>query len=155
MTFEFDGNRYQEASAHQKEWGNRLIDELDLSGGERILDLGCGDGALTARLARFVPHGQVIGIDSSAGMIDAAVNHRADNLSFALKDINDLDYADEFDVVFSNAALHWVKEHSSLLVNVHRSLKDGGIARLRMIDLTRQPGGCFETFRRINLLARK
>ncbi|MHC5061222.1 MAG: class I SAM-dependent methyltransferase [Planctomycetota bacterium] len=55
MTFEFDSEKYKEASGHQKEWGAKLISELSLKGGERILDLGCGDGTLTAELARLVP----------------------------------------------------------------------------------------------------
>jgi trans-aconitate 2-methyltransferase len=48
MAHEFDGKKYTAASAHQKEWGAKLIEELRISGTERILDLGCGDGALTA-----------------------------------------------------------------------------------------------------------
>lgn len=47
MTYELDGKEYEKASSHQKEWGERLIEELELQGAERILDLGCGDGALT------------------------------------------------------------------------------------------------------------
>ncbi len=129
MTYEFDGNKYRDASSHQKEWGTKLIKELDLTGTERILDLGCGDGALTAEFSVLVPNGHVTGIDASTGMIDAARNHGADNLSFVLKDINDLDYSDEFDVVFSNATLHWIKDHNALLANVHRSLRNGGVAR--------------------------
>lgn len=129
MTYEFDGYKYREASSHQMEWGAKLIGELDLTGTERILDLGCGDGALTARIAALVTRGHVTGIDASAGMIDAAGNHGAANLSFVLKDINKLDYEDEFDVVFSNATLHWIKDHHALLANVHRSLRNGGVVR--------------------------
>ncbi len=62
LKFEFDGEQYKAASRHQKEWGDRLIAELPLTGGERVLDLGCGDGVLTERLARRVPRGRVIGI---------------------------------------------------------------------------------------------
>jgi len=129
VKYDFDGEKYRKASSHQKEWGTKLIEELELSGAECVLDLGCGDGALTAQLAGLVPQGHVTGIDASADMIDTARNHSADNLSFLLKDINDLDYTDEFDIVFSNATLHWVKGHDTLLANVHDSLRSGGVVR--------------------------
>lgn len=106
MTHEFDGNKYKAASAHQKEWGTKLIQELNISGTERILDLGCGDGALTAQLAALTPHGTVIGIDASYGMIETAQSHVAKNLSFEVRDINELNFENEFDIVFSNATLH-------------------------------------------------
>ncbi|MDI6747684.1 MAG: methyltransferase domain-containing protein [Rhodocyclaceae bacterium] len=127
MTHEFDGEKYRLASAHQKEWGARLIGELRLAGTERILDLGCGDGALTAQLAALVPQGAVTGIDASAGMIAAARSHQAANLSFKVADINDgQSFGSGFDVIFSNAALHWVADHQTLLGNALRALNGGG-----------------------------
>ena len=72
MTYEFDGTKYAQASTHQKEWGTRLIEELELQGHESVLDLGCGDGTLTAQIAELLPTGRVTGIDSSQGMIDTA-----------------------------------------------------------------------------------
>ncbi|MBU0621516.1 MAG: methyltransferase domain-containing protein [Gammaproteobacteria bacterium] len=129
MAHEFDGNKYRAASAHQKEWGAKLIRELSIAGTERILDLGCGDGALTAQLAELAPRGSALGIDASRGMIEAARAHVAENLSFAVCDINDLDSGNEFDIIFSNAALHWIKDHDALLGNVHRALRPGGMLR--------------------------
>jgi trans-aconitate methyltransferase len=129
MTHEFDGKKYAQASAHQKEWGTKLIAELDLQGTERVLDLGCGDGAVSARIADLVPHGEVVGIDASRGMIEAAGSKGRKNLLFLLMDINDLSYVAQFDVVFSNATLHWIKDHKRLLRNAGRALREGG--RLR------------------------
>lgn len=63
--FEFDGEKYKNASSHQKEWGTRIISELTFTGAETILDLGCGDGRLTKQLADLVPEGKVLGIDAS------------------------------------------------------------------------------------------
>ena len=83
MAHEFDGKKYAKASAHQKEWGTRLIAELDLQGTERILDLGCGDGALSAQIADLVPDGEVVGIDASRGMIEAARPKARKNLRFS------------------------------------------------------------------------
>ena len=128
--FDFDGKKYAGSSAHQKEWGSRLIGELSLQGDERVLDLGCGDGALTARIAAIVPQGYVLGIDSSPGMIEATKKYQESNLSFALMDINTLSFHEDFDVVFSNATLHWVHDHELLLANIFRSLSPGGVARL-------------------------
>ena len=127
--FDFDGDKYRRASAHQKEWGGRIIAELELRGDEAILDLGCGDGVLTAQLADRVPQGRVLGVDGSPGMIETASRLARPNLQFQLLDINALGFEDEFDLVFSNAALHWVKDHARLLSNVARSLKAGGRIR--------------------------
>jgi trans-aconitate methyltransferase len=129
MTHEFDGKKYEKASAHQREWGTKLIAELDLHGTERILDLGCGDGAISAQLADLIPNGEVVGIDASHGMIEAAQSKARKNLRFLLMDIDELNFANEFDVVFSNATLHWIKDHRRLLRNVGRALHEGG--RLR------------------------
>ena len=128
MAHEFDGKKYRDASAHQKEWGAKLIQELSISGTEHILDLGCGDGALTAQLAELT-QGKVVGIDASRGMIEAARSHRAENLSFKVSDINDLNFENEFDIIFSNATLHWIKNHEALLGNVFRALKKGGVLK--------------------------
>ena len=130
MTFEFDAEKYKKASTHQKEWGNKLIAELNLKSNERILDLGCGDGGLTAQLAKLVPDGFVVGIDASQGMVEAARNtHKAKNLRFDLIDINTINFDSEFDILFSNATLHWIKNHMLLLKNTYKSLKVGGIVR--------------------------
>jgi trans-aconitate methyltransferase len=127
--YEFDGEQYKRASAHQKEWGGRIIEELPLRGDESVLDLGCGDGALTQRLATRVPAGRVIGIDSSWGMIKSAKPLERDNLEFRLMDMVYLNVEDEFHLVFSNATLQWIKDQRQLLRSIHRSLKPDGIAR--------------------------
>jgi len=127
--FEFDAERYKACSRHQKEWGNKTIAELGLRGGERILDIGCGDGVLTARMAELVPNGSVVGIDSSANMIETARKNRADNLRFEVLDANEIAYCDEFDVIFSNAALHWVLDHDRLHANCLKALRPGGQVR--------------------------
>jgi trans-aconitate 2-methyltransferase len=130
MGYEFDGEKYKKASSHQKEWGAKLISELRFQGHEHIFDLGCGDGAITEQLAIQVPRGSVIGIDASQNMIDTATkSHQRGNLSFKLLDINALDYAEDFDIIISNATLHWILDHKRLIFNVHNSLKENGIAR--------------------------
>lgn len=130
MAHDFQGDKYRQASTHQQEWGQALIDSLSLCGNERILDLGCGDGLLTALLAERVPQGQVIGIDASPGMLTAARQLERPNLTFLLLDIDKIDFHSEFDVIFSNAALHWVSDHHRLLGNIYQALIPGGIAHL-------------------------
>ena len=130
MTHEFDGKEYEKAATHQREWGQKLIGDLALQGDECVLDLGCGDGGLTARIADSLPRGKVVGIDASRGMIEAALPKRRENLTFRLMDIDDLDHLDCYDIIFSNAALHWVKDHRRLLHSVRRALRTGGRLRL-------------------------
>ena len=129
MAHEFDGKKYEKASAHQKEWGAKLVSELQLEGGEHILDLGCGDGTVTAMVAELLPDGEVVGIDVSKGMIDVARPKERSNLHFELMDIDEMTFRDEFDVIYSNATLHWVKDHDRLLGNTFRALRKGGFVR--------------------------
>ena len=132
MKLDFDGEKYKLASGQQKTWGRTLIGELALRGDERILDLGCGDGSLTAELAALVPRGSVLGVDASASMIETArKDHAGPNLRFEQLDIDAINFQAEFDVVFSNATLHWIKDHESLLKNVFDGLKRGGAARFQ------------------------
>ena len=127
--FEFDGVKYRQASKHQQEWGKRIIAGLQLTGREQVLDLGCGDGTLTSWLASLVPEGHVTGIDASAGMIDAAKQFETNNLDFILMDIGDMDFVDRFDLIFSNATLHWVKDHDGLLRASRAALRKHGVIR--------------------------
>lgn len=124
--YEFDGEKYKLASKHQKEWGSSLISSLDIRGNESILDLGCGDGLLTEQLSKLVPQGNVLGIDASKNMIQSATELKNINLSFVCLDINQIDFDEQFDVIFSNAALHWVKNHEMLLRNCIKALKPSG-----------------------------
>ena len=91
--------------------------------GEHILDVGCGDGALTEQLA--ATGAIVTGVDASPTMIAAA---RKRNLNVELRSADDLPYIDQFDAVFSNAALHWISaaKQPASLACVHRALRPGG-----------------------------
>lgn len=129
MAFDFDGKRYKEASKHQKEWGNKIIGEMNIKEDYFILDLGCGDGVLTQILSSKVPRGKVIGIDASKSMIDTAIEIREENLEFRVMNINDMNFKEKFDLIFSNAALHWVKDHKELFYKCNNALKDGGRIR--------------------------
>ena len=129
MAYEFDGKLYEKASIFQQEWGNKLISELNLKGNEDILDLGCGNGLLTAKLAKLVPNGNVIGVDASEGMIKVAKEKEENNLKFLLMDINQIDLNRQFDFIFSNATLHWIKNHKQLWTNIYKLLNPNGFVR--------------------------
>lgn len=125
-TYEFDGEKYQKASNHQKEWGRKLISTMYLKGSEDLLDLGCGDGALTKQIAQLLKTGSVLGIDASAGMIKTAKKHETDRCKFVQMDINELQFNNKFDIIYSNAALHWIQNHKKLLQNCLAALKPHG-----------------------------
>jgi trans-aconitate methyltransferase len=130
MHFQWDAGEYEKHSSGQFKWALELIEKLQLTGGESIIDLGCGDGKVTAELAGRVPVGRVLGIDSSPSMIDLArqkfPSHRYPNLHFACLDFRELESKKEFDLAFSNAALHWVKDQRRVLIRVAQALRAGG-----------------------------
>ncbi len=128
--YSWDSHDYARHSTAQFAWATELIAKLNLSGSENLLDMGCGDGKVSAALASMLPRGRVTAIDSSPDMIGLArETHAPDtfpNLTFLLKDVLDMDFSDAFDIAFSNAALHWVKDHERVLANTSRALKTGG-----------------------------
>jgi len=99
-----------------------VLDLLKPQIGERILDLGCGDGVLTEKIA--ASGASVLGVDASAEMVAAAQNR---GLDARVADGARLDFAGEFDAVFSNAALHWMKDDpDAVIAGVARALRPGG-----------------------------
>lgn len=102
--------------------GAPVVDLLAPRPGEAILDLGCGDGALTAKIA--ATGARVVGVDGSPDMVAAA---RAQGLDARVMDGQALDLPERFDAVFSNAALHWMKrDPAAVVAGVARHLKPGG-----------------------------
>ena len=128
--YRWDAEQYSRNSSVQFQWALELIGRLGLKGDERVLDIGCGDGKVTAELARRTPRGAVVGVDSSPQMIAKAraafPPAKGGGLSFRVMDASALSFNGEFDVAFSNAALHWIKNHHDLLRGVARSLGPGG-----------------------------
>lgn len=98
-----------------------LVEALQPRRGERILDLGCGDGFLTQRIAQL--GATMVGVDSSPQMIAAAQERGVDAHHISAEA---LPFHEEFDAVFSNAALHWMSDQDAVLEGVHRALKPGG-----------------------------
>jgi trans-aconitate methyltransferase len=93
-----------------------------------VLDVGCGDGKITAAIAQLVRHRYVLGLDSSQNMIDFAKTHYSalSNLQFVCMDARSIEVDREFDVIFSNAALHWVDDQPAFLQGAYKALRGGG-----------------------------
>ena len=134
--YEWNAKDYAQHSAGQQEWARELIAKLHLQGYEKILDIGCGDGKVTKEVAAAVPSGSVLGVDNSRSMIELAQEqYPADkhpNLAFQLADARELPFEEQFEVVFSNAALHWVVDHGPVLAGIYKSLCPEGRILLQM-----------------------
>ncbi|PSF36619.1 SAM-dependent methyltransferase [Aphanothece hegewaldii CCALA 016] len=107
-----------------------MISKLNLQGNESLLDIGCGDGKITAALAKILKYGFVYGIDANLEMINFAkknyINHESKNLTFEQMNAREIKLDQTFDVAFSNAVLHWVDDHVAVLKGVHAHLKPQG-----------------------------
>jgi len=121
---------YAAHSGGQALWAMELIEKSGLRGDESILDIGCGDGKITDLLAQRTS-GEVVGIDRSPEMI-AYAQAAFPGQVFIETDAQALQFGARFDVVFSNAALHWVPDHEAVLRGIYRALKPGGKAALQM-----------------------
>lgn len=126
----WDPKDYAEHSSVQFNFARALLDRLRLRGDETVLDLGCGDGKITVEVARLVPRGKAVGIDSSPEMIGFArarfPSSCYPNLEFALMDAQAISFQNQFDLALSNSALHWVADHRPILRGLARGLKPGG-----------------------------
>lgn len=118
---QWDAKLYADNARFVSDLGSPVLDLLAPRPGERILDLGCGDGALTKKIADLGC--DVVGVDGSAEMIAAA---RELGLDARVVDGQALGFHEEFDAVFSNAALHWMKKPGAVIAGVWRALRPGG-----------------------------
>ncbi len=121
--FPWDAGLYKDRHSFVWKYGTSAVDLLAPRPGERILDLGCGTGHLTARIAEA--GARVVGIDSSAEMI-AEARRGFPGLRFEVADARDFALDEPFDAVFSNAVLHWVKPPERAVACIRRSLAPGG-----------------------------
>ena len=117
----WDPARYDRNARFVSDLGAAVVDLLAPVAGERILDLGCGDGVIATELA--ARGCEVVGIDASAAQVEAA---RGRGVDARVVDGHRLDFESEFDAVFSNAALHWMTEPAGVVAGVARALRPGG-----------------------------
>ncbi len=113
--------RYEKHARFVSDLGVPVVDLLAPRAGERILDLGCGDGVLTEKLRDLGC--DVVGVDASAEQVAGA---RARGLDCRVASGEELGFEGEFDAVFSNAALHWMRRPDAVIAGVRRALRPGG-----------------------------
>lgn len=130
MSKEWNATLYHQISAPQMSWGKKVLARVKLRGDERVLDAGCGTGRLTRDLLESLPRGQVVALDASQNMLDAARAYLEPDfpsrVEFVRCDLLGLPFEREFDLIFSTASFHWVLDHDRLFRNLCRALRPGG-----------------------------
>lgn len=134
---EWDASEYAKVSALQQKMAAEALSLIHLEGTERVLDVGCGNGKITAEIAARVPEGIVLGVDVSEEMIAFASSHVGStirpNLRFEVADARRLPFHEEFDLIVSFNALHWIPEQAQALDSIHSAMRLGGAAQLRLV----------------------
>lgn len=121
MSNQWNAQKYDQNARFVSDLGMPVVDLLAPAAGEHILDLGCGDGVLTAKLKTYGC--AVVGIDPSDNFVQAAM---ALGVDACRGDARRLEFQEQFDAVFSNAVLHWIPEAQSVAEGVYRALKPNG-----------------------------
>lgn len=128
--FFWNAEEYREHSSVQLLAASELLKQVQLTGKEKVLDIGCGDGKISAEISRKLTLGNIIGIDLSPEMISFAKKmfpkESYPNLEFLIKDASRLEFNEEFDMLFSSFALQWVEDINSFFKGAYKSLKQGG-----------------------------
>jgi trans-aconitate 2-methyltransferase len=133
MTTEWKSADYHRLSDPQYGWGLKVLKKLqacNLRGDEHILDAGCGSGRVTAELLKAFPNVRVTAIDASENMVKEAGNTLAafsERVDLKRLDLLHLAEVEVFDVIFSTAVFHWIKDHEWLFDNLFRALQPGGL----------------------------
>lgn len=130
----WDPDQYERFANDRARPANDLMARIPLRSAETVIDLGCGTGHQAAQLSERFPEAQVLGLDSSAEMLGQAVSAygTTDLLQWQQADIASFEPDTSVDLIFSNAALHWVPDHATLFPNMISWLKPGGVLAVQM-----------------------
>jgi trans-aconitate 2-methyltransferase len=124
---DWDATSYARVSEPQQAWGVAVLERLPLAGDERVLDAGCGTGQVTAALQERLPRGQVVAVDGSPSMCDAARERLGPGAEVICSDLLDLELSEPVDATFSTATFHWILDHDRLFARLHAALRPGGL----------------------------
>src|ERR1035437_567596 len=122
----WDPDKYNQFAAEREQPFWDLVRLLEPVDSPKVVDLGCGDGRLTAALSESIGSRSMLGIDSSIAMIAAAAEHSSEQVRFEVGDIGAWEQADSYDLVFANASMQWVPDHPAVLAKWSTSLRQGG-----------------------------
>ncbi|MHA1291522.1 MAG: class I SAM-dependent methyltransferase [Promethearchaeota archaeon] len=130
MIYKWDAQLYQKSSTFQFNLGMMAIERLNSQKNEIILDIGCGNAMVTIELAKKIPYGKIIGIEISKEQCELAKknldNHRIKNIEIINIDAIKINFENKFDAVFSNSAIHWIRDLKLIYKLIYKSLKKGG-----------------------------
>ena len=125
---EWDASAYHVLSEPQFAWALQVLERVRLTGDERVLDAGCGSGRVTATIAARLGSGFVVGCDLSENMTRAAAKSLGGDLAGAVvsADLSTLPFRGVFDLIFSTATFHWIRDHDRLFAELRAALGPGG-----------------------------
>ena len=123
---DWNATSYERMSAPLEAMGREVLDRLDLNGDERVLDAGCGTGRVTAALVERLPRGEVVAVDGSPAMVEAARERLGDGVELRVADLLELELERPVDAILSTATFHWVADHERLFARLRANLRPGG-----------------------------
>ncbi|MBI5074267.1 MAG: methyltransferase domain-containing protein [Nitrospirae bacterium] len=130
----WDAAKYDATHSPQSDVGRDLIAMAKVKADDHVLDIGCGTGTLTLKLARLAAGGKVVGLDPSAEMLEIAGQkaQAAGNITLIRRSAQEMNFSAEFDIAFSNSALQWIPEQEAVMALTYRALKNGGRLALQV-----------------------
>lgn len=140
--FKWSGQQYSMANGLQSHIGTQLLSGIPFTDDALVLDVGCGSGNLTFAIAEQVPNGRVVAIDLSESMIEKckaeSKKSKIENVLFKVQGINDINFKEEFDIIFSNSVLHWMLNIEDAAGRLYRALRNNGVVALQFPLLNAQ-----------------